>query len=82
MRARALAAALCGGLIVSAAGTAGAQTLEGFASFPADTFAPGPTSGQFITAANGRIPPFENKQPVQGVSSVLPMGKSRYLVRA
>jgi hypothetical protein len=25
---------------------------------PADTFAPGPTSGQFITAANGRTPPF------------------------
>jgi len=51
--------------------TAEAQTLEGFASFPADTFAPGPTSGQFIAPANGRVPPFAGKQPVQGVSSVL-----------
>jgi hypothetical protein len=51
--------------------TARPQTLEGFASFPADTFAPGPTSGQFITAANGRTPPFVNMQPVQGISSVL-----------
>jgi hypothetical protein len=48
-----------------------AQTLEAFASLPADTFAPGPTSGQLITPANGRIPPFEDKQPVQGFSSVL-----------
>ncbi len=52
-------------------GTAAAQTLEGFATFPADTFAPGPTSGQLITPANGRLPPFEDKQPVQGISSVL-----------
>ena len=48
-----------------------AQTLEAFARLPADTFAPGPTSGQMITPANGRIPPFEDKQPVQGFSSVL-----------
>ena len=49
-----------------------AQTLEGFAKLRADTFAPGPTSGQFITGnTNGRIPPFVDKQPVQGVSSVL-----------
>jgi hypothetical protein len=46
-------------------------TLIGFASLPADTFAPGPTSGQLITAANGRTPPFVDKQPVQGFSSVL-----------
>ena len=53
--------------------TAAAQTLEGFARFPADTYAPGPTSGQFITGnTNGRIPPFVDKQPVQGISSVLP----------
>lgn len=49
-----------------------AQTLEGFAKFPADTFASGPTSGQLITPTNGRVPPFEGKQPVQGISSVLP----------
>src|SRR5262245_62018539 len=48
-----------------------AQTLEGFASLPADTFEPGPTSGQFIAATNGRTPPFVNRQPLQGVSSVL-----------
>jgi hypothetical protein len=53
-------------------GSAAAQTLEGFARLPADTFAPGPTSGQLITPANGRVPPFENRQPVQGISSVLP----------
>ena len=38
--------------------TAWGQTLEGLAVLPADTFAPGPTSGQFIAPANGRIPPF------------------------
>src|SRR6185436_19423363 len=43
-----------------------AQTLEKLAARPADTFAPGPTSGQFITAANSRVPPFDGKQPVQG----------------
>ena len=51
--------------------SAEAQTLEGFASLPADTFAPGPTSGQFIAPTNGRVPPFVDQQPVQGVSSVL-----------
>jgi hypothetical protein len=56
------------------------QTLEGFASFPADTFAPGPTSGQFITAANGRTPPFVDQQPVQGVSSVLRASNGDFLV--
>jgi hypothetical protein len=49
-----------------------AQTLEGFARLPADTFAKGPTSGNLILPANGRVPPFDGKQPVQGVSSVLP----------
>jgi hypothetical protein len=60
--------------------TARPQTLEGFASFPADTFAPGPTSGQFITAANGRTPPFVNMQPVQGISSVLRASNGDFLV--
>jgi hypothetical protein len=57
-----------------------AQTLERFASLPADTFAPGPTSGQFIAAANGRTPPFSDKQPVQGISSVLRASNGDYLV--
>jgi hypothetical protein len=59
---------------------AAAQTLEGFAVLPADTFEPGPTSGQFITPANGRVPPFLHKQPVQGVSSVLRTSKGDFLV--
>lgn len=49
----------------------GAATLVAFASLPADSFAPGPTSGQFIDAANGRTPPFPRQQPIQGFSSVL-----------
>src|SRR5215831_4688542 len=56
------------------------QTLEGIAILPADTFEPGPTSGQFITPANGRIPPFINKQPVQGISSVLRVSNGDILV--
>ncbi len=56
------------------------QTLVGFASLPADTFATGPTSGQFITAANGVKPPFANRQPVQGFSSVLRASNGDFLV--
>ena len=52
-------------------GSADAQELVRFASLAADTFAPGPTSGQLIAPANNRVPPFVNKQPVQGFSSVL-----------
>ena len=50
-----------------------AQTLERFASLPADTFAAGPTSGQLIPPPppNGRFPPFVDRQPIQGFSSVL-----------
>ena len=58
-------------LTVGPCPSADAQTLEAFASFPADTFAPGPTSGQLVTPANSRVPPFEDQQPVQGISSVL-----------
>ena len=60
--------------------SAQAQTLERFASFPADTFAPGPTSGQFIAPANGRTPPFDDSQPVQGISSVLRASNGDFLV--
>jgi hypothetical protein len=58
-----------------------AQTLERFASLPADTFAPGPTSGQLILPPfpNGRVPPFFDKQPVQGFSSVLRTSKGDFL---
>ncbi|KAB8333940.1 glycerophosphodiester phosphodiesterase [Scytonema tolypothrichoides VB-61278] len=45
-------------------------TLKGFALLPADTFAEGPSSGNFITGnTNGRDLPFPG-QPVQGFSSV------------
>ena len=68
--------AICGGLCRPAS----AQTLEGFAKLPADTFATGPTSGQLIAPTNGRVPPFEEKQPVQGLSSVLPGRHGDYWV--
>jgi hypothetical protein len=67
-------------LLLTLPPSAAAQTLERFASLPADTFAPGPTSGQFIDPANGRTPPFPNKQPVQGISSVLRTGSGDFLV--
>jgi len=47
------------------------NTLVGFASLPAATFAPGPTSGQFVSSANGETLPLVDKQPVQGFSAVL-----------
>ena len=53
-------------------------TLTGFASLPADTFAEGPSSGHYISAANGRTPPFAG-QPVQGFSAVLDNGDGTYL---
>ena len=53
------------------AGAAAAQTLVGFASLPAETSSPGPTSGQFINGGNGITPPFKDRQPVQGFSAVL-----------
>jgi hypothetical protein len=48
-------------------------TLVGYARLPADTFRSGPTtptSGQFIEAENA---PFVDKQPVQGISSLVPI---------
>ncbi len=72
------------GLVLSmvACADAAAQTLTGFASFPADTFAPGPTSGQLIEPANGRVPPFVDRQPVQGISSVLRTTSGEFLAMA
>jgi hypothetical protein len=74
---------LLGGLLL--AGTAPAQTLTGWAQMPAATFADGPTSGQF-TAPNPygtNLPPYLNRQPVQGFSGVLPGARKnvfRFLV--
>ena len=54
-----------------------AVELVGRAVLPADTFAPGATSGQLITGdTNNRTVPFLNRQPVQGLSAVLPGPKT------
>jgi glycerophosphoryl diester phosphodiesterase len=50
--------------------------LQGFAVLPADTYAPGPASGQGISA-NGRIGPFPG-QPVQGFSAVQLAGPNTF----
>ncbi|MDQ8199746.1 esterase-like activity of phytase family protein [Pelagicoccus enzymogenes] len=58
---------------------ASAQKLTGFTTLPADSFAEGPTSGQFIDGgANGRTAPFKNKQPVQGFSAMLANGDGTF----
>lgn len=69
-----LAAALLATAAHTAPAVAGAPTatLLGRAVLPAATFSPGPTSGQFITGANGVSVPFVNKQPVQGFSGMVP----------
>jgi hypothetical protein len=59
----------------------GGTVLEARAVLPADTFAPGPPAGAFITPANGRTPPFPS-QPVQGISAVLPAGGKSYWAMA
>lgn len=49
------------------------------AVLPADTFAPGPTSGQSLPPlVNGRVTPFVNAQPVQGFSALLALGDGTY----
>src|SRR5262249_31731079 len=54
-------------------GSAHAQQLIGWAKMPAATFADGPTSGQFAAPNpyGTNLPPFVNRQPVQGFSAVL-----------
>ena len=59
---------------IATAGCAAADPaveLLGVAVLPADGFVDGPTSGQLIGPANGRTPPFERRQPVQGFSALL-----------
>lgn len=49
-----------------------AVELAAFALMPANTFAVGPTSGQFAgTGAGGNALPLVKKQPVQGISAIL-----------
>ncbi len=47
---------------------------------PADSFTPGPTSGQFIEAINERQPPFKDKQPVQGLSALVKGENGSYII--
>jgi len=57
---------------------ANAAILKGFASLPADTFAAGPSSGNFVTGnTNGRSIPFVG-QPVQGFSGVQAAGQNTF----
>jgi len=65
-------------LLLTAA--AQAATLTAYAVLPADTFVPGPTSGQLIKAVNGRQPPFIDQQPVQGFSALVKGEDDSYLV--
>lgn len=76
-----LAAIGAAGFLMTALPVAG-QTLSGNAVLGPDTFAPGPTSGQFITpnVNNGRPSPFVGQQPVQGFSAILPDGSGGWLV--
>ena len=68
----ALALASAVALLAPAVHAAGANTLEGWAFMPANTFAAGPTAGQFAgTGAGGNALPLLNLQPVQGFSAVL-----------
>jgi hypothetical protein len=67
-----LVAAIATTLLAPAAQAAGSNTLSGWALMPANTFADGPTSGQFAGAGAGGNPlPLLNTQPVQGFSGVL-----------
>ncbi len=56
-----------------------AHRVTGFATLPAATFLAGPTSGQFIDSANGVEVPFDSRQPVQGISSAVPLTADRFL---
>ncbi len=66
-----LATALVGSLLLLNSPSKAIE-LVGRAVLPADTFASGPTSGQFITDdTNGRTVPFLSQDAVQGFSSIL-----------
>lgn len=44
--------------------------LAGYAVLPADTFAPGPASGQFNSDGSKKASPPYSSQPVQGFSAI------------
>lgn len=58
--------------VIATTGGVQAAELLGRSVLPAETFATGPTSGQFTNGGNGLATPFANKQPVQGFSAILP----------
>lgn len=64
-------AAIAAAIALFTVSSAHAATLEGWALMTANTFADGPTSGQFATGAGGNPLPLVDKQPVQGFSAVL-----------
>src|SRR5688572_160730 len=55
-------------------------TLLARAVLPAETYARGPTSGAHLGAApiNGVPVPFVDKQPIQGISALVPVGDGTY----
>ncbi len=53
--------------------------LTAWAALPQTARTPGPTSGQFIAAANGVVPPFLNAQPIPGWSGLLANGDGTYI---
>jgi hypothetical protein len=65
-------AAVCAGA-VHAAPLPDAPTLTGWAAMPPATFADGPTSGRFAAPNpyGTNVPPYAQRQPVQGFSGVL-----------
>lgn len=60
-------------IILAMPATAADSKLVGWAILPAATFADGPTSGQFASANpyGTNLPPYADRQPVQGFSAVL-----------
>lgn len=55
-----------------------AHELVAWAALPQEARTPGPTSGQFITAANGVTPPFIGAQPIPGWSGLLSNGDGTF----
>ncbi|MCE4555313.1 esterase-like activity of phytase family protein [Pelomonas sp. P8] len=64
-------AAALAALFSASTANAASASLEGWALMPANTFADGPTTGQFASGAGGNPLPLVNKQSVQGFSAVL-----------
>jgi len=55
------------------------HNLTGWAALPSTARTPGPTSGQFINAAKGVVPPFVNEQPIPGWSGLLNNSNGSFL---